>query len=81
MLKHYLVEARWYYSGYKPIFDEYLSNGLITITGPLVVIYSYILTSNPIKNEAIEFIEGLPDIVHLASEIFRLADDYGTSSV
>lgn len=28
-----------------------------------------------------KYIEEIPDIVRLASEIFRLADDYGTSSV
>nr|AUG98172.1 monoterpene synthase [Trachyspermum ammi] len=80
LFKHYLVEARWYYSGYKPTFEEFLSNGLVTITGPVVVIYSYILTCNPIRKEATDYIESLPDIVRLASEIFRLADDFGTSS-
>lgn len=46
-----------------------------------MAIQSYICTSNPIKEEAMKYIEEIPDIVRLASEIFRLADDYGTSSV
>lgn len=61
--------------------EEYLSNGLVSIAGPIGVLYSYICTEDPIRKEEVEFIEGLPDIVRLACEIFRLADDYGTSSV
>lgn len=81
MLKTYLVEARWYHSGYKPTFDEFLSNGLVSITGPIIAIQSYIFTSNPIKKEEMEYLEELLKFLHLASEIFRLSDDYGTSSV
>ncbi|KAK1375192.1 Monoterpene synthase [Heracleum sosnowskyi] len=80
LLKHYLVEARWYHSGYKPTLDEYLNNASTTISGPVMAIQSYICTANPIKKEAMKYIEEIPDIVRLASEIFRLADDYGTSS-
>lgn len=81
LFKHQLVEARWYHGGHQPTMEEYLSNGLVSIGGPIGVLYSYICTEDPIKKEAIEFIEGLPDIVRLACEILRLADDYGTSSV
>lgn len=80
LLKHYLVEARWYHSGQKPTLEEYLNNASTTISGPVMAIQSYICTSNPIKEEAMKYIEEIPDIVRLASEIFRLADDYGTSS-
>ncbi|KAL8107827.1 hypothetical protein AgCh_024292 [Apium graveolens] len=72
--------ARWFHGGYKPTFDEFLSNGLVSITGPIIAIQTYIFTSNPIRKEDMEFIEGLPDVLRLASEIFRLSDDFGTSS-
>ena len=81
MFKHQLVESRWYHGGHQPTMKEYLSNGFVTIGGPIGVLYSYICTADLIKKEEIEFIEGLPDIVRLACEILRLADDYGTSSV
>ncbi|KAK1391710.1 (+)-delta-cadinene synthase [Heracleum sosnowskyi] len=80
LLKVYLVEARWYHSGHQPTFDEFLSNGLVSITGPIIAIQSYIFTSNPIKKEEMDYIEELPKFLELASEIFRLSDDYGTSS-
>lgn len=80
LFKHQLVEARWYHGGHQPTMEEYLSNGLVSIAGPIGALYSYICTEDPIKKEEVEFIEELPDIVRLACEIFRLADDYGTSS-
>ncbi|KAK1368610.1 Limonene synthase [Heracleum sosnowskyi] len=80
LFERYIVEARWYNSGYQPTLEEYLKNGFVSIGGPIVVLYSYICTEDPIKKEDLEFIEDLPDIVRLACEIFRLSDDYGTSS-
>nr|AUG98170.1 terpene synthase [Trachyspermum ammi] len=80
LFKRQLVEARWYHGGHQPTMEERLSNGLVTIGGPIGVLYSYICAEDPIKKEEIEFIEGLPDVVRLACEILRLADDYGTSS-
>ena len=38
-------------------------------------------SANLIKEDVMEFIVELPDIVRLAYEIFRLSDDYGTGSV
>ncbi|WOG85269.1 hypothetical protein DCAR_0104457 [Daucus carota subsp. sativus] len=80
LLEAYLVEARWFHTGYQPTFDEFMRNGLVSITGPIIAIQSYIFTSNPIREEDMEFLESLPHVLRLASEIFRLADDFGTSS-
>ncbi|KAK1368637.1 (+)-delta-cadinene synthase [Heracleum sosnowskyi] len=80
LFERYIVEARWYNSGYQPTLEEYLKNGFVSIGGPIIVLYSYICTEDQIKKEDLEFIEDLPDIVRLACEILRLSDDYGTSS-
>ncbi|KAL8149550.1 hypothetical protein AgCh_006524 [Apium graveolens] len=80
LFERYIVESKWYNTGYQPTLEEYLKNGFVSIGGPIVMLYSYICTADPIKKEDLEFIEGLPDIVRLACEIFRLTDDYGTSS-
>lgn len=80
LLEAYVVEAQWYASGHKPTLEEYLNNAWVSISGPLMTLLSYIFTTNPIKVEAIKFLESKPDILHLSSLIFRLADDYGTSS-
>ena len=75
------MEARWYYTGYQPTLEEYLRNGFVSIGGPAVMLYAYIGTADPIRKEELEFIEDFPDIVRLACEVFRLSDDYGTTSV
>ena len=81
LLKRYIVEARWYHGGYQPTLEEHLRNGFVSSAGPIVGLYSYICSANPIKEDVMEFIVELPDIVRFAYEIFRLSDDYGTGSV
>ncbi|KAF4356562.1 hypothetical protein F8388_006306 [Cannabis sativa] len=34
LCKSYLREARWYYNGYTPSFEEYIENAWISISGP-----------------------------------------------
>lgn len=75
------MEARWYHSGYQPKLEEYLGNTFVTVAGPIVALYAYIYTANPIKKEELEFIENFSDIIRLAYEVFRISDDYGTSGV
>lgn len=81
LFKRYIVEARWYHGGYQATFEEHLRNGFVSSAGPITGLYSYICSTNPVKEEVMEFIAELPDIVRLTYEIFRLSDDYGTGSV
>lgn len=81
LLKSYLVEARWYYAGYKPTLEEYLDNGIGSIAQVTVMVQSYICSTNPIKMEALDFLESMPDILQFASIISRTIDDFGTSLV
>ncbi|KAK1354482.1 (-)-camphene/tricyclene synthase, chloroplastic [Heracleum sosnowskyi] len=80
LLKSYLVEARWYYTGYKPTLEEYLDNGIGSIAQVTIMVQSYICSANPIKMEALEFLESMPEILKFASIISRIVDDFGTSS-
>ncbi|WOG85266.1 hypothetical protein DCAR_0104454 [Daucus carota subsp. sativus] len=80
LLKRYIVEARWYHGGYQPTLEEHLRNGFVSSAGPIVGLYSYMTSANPIQEDVMEFVVELPDIVRLAYEIFRLSDDYGTGS-
>lgn len=75
------MEARWYHSGYKPTLEEYLENGKVSIALPSVTIQSYIFSANPIRKEALKFLEDMPDILNLSGRLCRIVDDYGTSSV
>ncbi|KAI4347945.1 hypothetical protein L6164_008715 [Bauhinia variegata] len=79
LCKAYMKEAKWYHSGCKPSFDEYLENGWISIGGPNVLIHNYFLGANPITMEALAcFEQDYPNIVYLSQMIFRLTDDLGT---
>ena len=81
LIQAYLVEAKWYHSKYTPKLEEYLENGLVSITGPLIITISYLSGTNPIIKKELEFLESNPDLVHWSCKIFRLQDDLGTSTV
>ncbi|KAJ7949825.1 Myrcene synthase, chloroplastic [Quillaja saponaria] len=80
LCKSYLVEAKWYHSGYIPTLQEYSDNAWVSISAPAILVYAYFLVSNSITNEALECLEDSPDIIHLSAMILRLADDLGSSS-
>ncbi|KAF5792776.1 putative R-linalool synthase [Helianthus annuus] len=77
----YLVEARWYHNGYTPTLKEYLDNGWVSITGPIILIHIKLSTSITSTEEILQWFEESYDIVHHVGMLVRLADDLGTSSV
>nr|POE74440.1 myrcene synthase, chloroplastic [Quercus suber] len=76
----YLLEAKWYYSGYTPSLQEYLENACFSIGAPTILVHAYFSYTNPITKEALDCLEEYPNIVRLSSMILRLADDLGTST-
>ena len=81
LCKSYLLEAKWYYSGYTPSLQEYNNNAWISISGPVVLVHSYFLVTNPITKEALQCLEEYQNIIHSSSTVFRFANDLGTSWV
>lgn len=81
LCKSYLVEAKWYNEGHTPKLQDYMENALVSIAAPLMLIFSYFLTSEKITNEALEYIEGLPSLIRNAGVLIRLINDLATSSV
>jgi (-)-alpha-terpineol synthase len=79
LCKCYLVEARWYYSGYTPTFEEYMSNAWISISAHVILTHAYFLSTSPITMEGLEWLEKYPNIIRWSATILRLADDLGTS--
>ncbi|MBA0577166.1 hypothetical protein Golob_027568, partial [Gossypium lobatum] len=45
LCKAYLVEAKWYYTGYTPTLQEYIDNAWISVGGSLMLAHSYLVTS------------------------------------
>ena len=79
--KSVLLEAKWYYSGYTPSLQEYNSNAWISKAGPVVLVHSSFLVTNPIKKEVLQCLQEYHSIIRLSSMILRFANDLGTSLV
>ncbi|EEF40187.1 (R)-limonene synthase, putative [Ricinus communis] len=80
LCKSYLVEAKWYYSGYTPTLQEYMDNAWISISAPVNLVHTYFLEGSPITNEALKCMKDYPDIIRWSAIILRFANDLGTSS-
>ncbi|KAJ9178991.1 hypothetical protein P3X46_010826 [Hevea brasiliensis] len=80
LCKSYLLEAKWYCSGYMPTLQEYIDRAWLSISAPLILLHYYVFVENPITDEALECLNQYPDIIRYSSIILRLANDLGTSS-
>ncbi|CAA2934310.1 trans-alpha-bergamotene synthase-like [Olea europaea subsp. europaea] len=80
LCRTYLIEARWYNSGYFPSLSEFLNTAWISSTGPLLLFHAYVCTINPLTKKDLVRMEQYPGIIHWPSLVLRLTDDLGTSS-
>ncbi|KAL4012925.1 hypothetical protein IC575_025071 [Cucumis melo] len=80
LCKTFLIEAKWYYTNYKPTFEEYLENAWISVSGSLLLVHAYVFTTNSLTIEALECLQLHPNIIRYSSIIFRLANDLASSS-
>nr|QYM90043.1 terpene synthase [Phalaenopsis bellina] len=78
LCKAYMLEARWYYTEYRPTFEEYLDNAWISVSAPLISVIA-LCSSENLTKVSLESFEFYPSIVRRSSAIFRLYNDLGTS--
>ncbi|CAA0836098.1 Tricyclene synthase- chloroplastic [Striga hermonthica] len=77
----YIREAEWFSVGHKPTLKEYISSAWISISVPVMLCHSYFLvTDEPIENEAVQGLFKHDNIVRLSGMVARLANDLGTST-
>ena len=81
MCKAFLVEAKWYYEGETPKYEDYINNGWVSSSGPLLLTHAYFLASPSITREGLDCLFNNHDLLRLPSIIFRLANDLATSEV
>ncbi|CAA2986555.1 alpha-farnesene synthase-like [Olea europaea subsp. europaea] len=74
------VEAKWYHTGYTPRLGEYLENGWISSSGPLLSLVVLFGVGQDIA-ETINILENNQEIIYYSSLIVRLCNDQGTSTV
>ncbi|XP_018720160.2 probable terpene synthase 12 [Eucalyptus grandis] len=81
MLKAFLQEAKWKHNKVTPTFEEYMNNGWISVSGLVILIHAFFLSTPHIRKEELELIETYGhDLLKSPSIIFRLCNDLGTSS-
>ncbi|RHN74437.1 putative myrcene synthase [Medicago truncatula] len=78
LCKAYLIEAKWYHSGYTPTVEEYIENAWTSIGDPVILTHAYFLIPHSLKVEDLVRLEENPDIIKHSSMILRLANDLGT---
>ncbi|KAL0431230.1 UNVERIFIED_CONTAM: Isoprene synthase, chloroplastic, partial [Sesamum radiatum] len=81
LFKVFLQEAKWKSEKYIPKFDEYMSYGCISSSGAVLLLHAYILTTQNIRAEAVEYLMQNQGLVQLSGDIFRLANDLGSSKM
>ncbi|KAG2689095.1 hypothetical protein I3760_09G124100 [Carya illinoinensis] len=59
----YLMEAKWYYSGYTPSLQEYIEIEWLSISSPLLLVHSYFSVTNPITKETLDLLEDYATII------------------
>ncbi|CAA3014353.1 isoprene synthase, chloroplastic-like [Olea europaea subsp. europaea] len=75
----FLKEAQWSCNKHIPTFDEYLSMGWLSSSGPLLLVHAYFLMNKNITNEEIECFNDYPALLRYPSTIFRLCNDLSSS--
>ncbi|KAM7524584.1 hypothetical protein LguiA_014486 [Lonicera macranthoides] len=79
LCKSYLLEAKWYYSGYTPTLEEYMDNAWISISAPVILVHAHFFLTNRLTADSLECLKKYPDIIRWSSVILRLTNDLGTS--
>ncbi|XP_057956380.1 probable terpene synthase 9 [Malania oleifera] len=79
LCRAYLVEARWFYNGYKPTVREYLSNAWTSVGGPIAMVHARFLQGCTPTKDFLHACDRASDLIYWSSLITRLSDDLGTS--
>ncbi|KAK2369149.1 terpene synthase [Trifolium repens] len=75
---YYLIEAKWYHSGYTPTFEEYLENAWISISLNVVLTHAYFVIPHSFKTEDLVHLQEKSDIIRVSAMLICLANDLGT---
>nr|AWW87313.1 bornyl diphosphate synthase [Wurfbainia villosa] len=77
--KSYLKEAKWFHHGQIPTLEEYLENGYVSVTTPMVLLHA-LCAGQDLTGEALKSFSSYYAITRSTGMLFRLYDDMGTST-
>ncbi|MBA0702120.1 hypothetical protein Goari_022496 [Gossypium aridum] len=75
LAQSYLVEAKWAIQNYKPSFDKFKANALLTCGYAMLAITSYVGMGDIITPETFEWAANDPKIIQASAIICRFMDD------
>ncbi|XVF82873.1 hypothetical protein PTKIN_Ptkin16aG0086200 [Pterospermum kingtungense] len=79
LCRAHITEARWFYGGHTPTFDEYIKNGWISIGSLGGLVLLCFVEANSIVDQFPHCLKDYSQLFYLSSLITRLSDDLGTS--
>ncbi|KAF8666152.1 hypothetical protein HU200_053868 [Digitaria exilis] len=74
----FMMEAKWYQGKYRPRLQDYLENGRISPSAPLLLLHAFPMLSSVVNMKTLDQIQTNPRLVHSASLILRLCNDSAT---
>ncbi|KAL0688857.1 hypothetical protein Bca4012_088534 [Brassica carinata] len=81
LFKAFLTEAKWYKTGHKPSFNEYMQNGLISSSVPTILLHLFSILCDQISDQNLTDVsKNHHSIVRSSATILRLANDLATST-
>lgn len=77
----FLVEAKWFASGYMPKAEDYLNNGIVSSGAHVVIVHMFFLLGGSTNKESANIINNNQGISTCVAKILRLWDDLGSAKV
>ncbi|KAG2238133.1 hypothetical protein Bca52824_092598 [Brassica carinata] len=81
LFKTFLIEAKWYKTGHKPSFEEYMQNSLISSSVPTILLHLFsVLSDHGTHQTLTDVSKNHHSVVRSSATILRLANDLATST-
>ncbi|VYS62949.1 unnamed protein product [Arabidopsis thaliana] len=80
LFKTFLTESKWYKTGHKPSFEEYMQNGVISSSVPTILLHLFSVLSDHISDQTLTDVSKNHSVVRSCATILRLANDLATST-
>ncbi|KAL1194648.1 (E)-beta-ocimene synthase [Cardamine amara subsp. amara] len=81
LFKAFLTEAKWYKTGHKPSFKEYMQNGVISSSVPTILLHLFSVLSENVSDQTLTYVtKKHHSVVRSSAIILRLANDLATST-